>query len=225
MLRVNQLSGFGGSVIPALIVSSGTDTGTDSPTFTIDLGPPGIKQVLAVFGASDNDGSDPWDWGTGTVGGESFTYTVAGGREQAGNGTTVTRGITIRALETSLSGVQTVSMPIVGFSGTMNATSMLALVVRGFSTTPIAYDGGENEVTGDGDNFTISTVGARIVIGGMAYSSGVGGGMTGPGSGIVDVIGANDLFLSYDTAPAGGGSNVYSFSGSNKYVVAGASFG
>jgi hypothetical protein len=225
MLRVNQLSGFGGSVIPALIVSSGTDTNTDSPTFTVDLGPPGVKQVLAVFGAADPDGSDPWDWGTGDVGGESFTYVVASGRENAGNGSTITRGVTIRALETSLSGLQTVSMPIVGFSGTMDHTSMLALVVRGYSTTPIGYDGGTNQGGSDGDNFTISTVGARIVIGGVAYASGAGGGMTGPGSGIVDVIGANDIWLSYDLAPAGTTGNVYSFSGGQDYVIAGASFG
>jgi hypothetical protein len=225
MLRVNQLSGFGGAVVPSLIVSSGTDTDTNSPTFTVDLGPPGVKQVLAVFGARDTDGSDAWTWGTGTVGGESFTYIVASGRENAGNGSTFTRGITVRAMETSLSGLQTVSMPIVGFGSTMDNTAMLALVVRGVSTTPIGYDGGTNQGGSNGDNFTISTVGARIVIGGMGYASGAGGGMTGPGSGIVDVIGANDLFLSYDIAPAGTSGNVYSFSGSDKYVVAGASFG
>ncbi len=222
MLRVNQLSGFGGSPNPYPIINTGSDPNTNNPSYTIDLGPPGVKQVLAVFVCSDTVGSDPWDWGTGTVGGESFTYVVGSGRENAGTGTSFTGGATIRALQTSLSGLQTLVMPISGFSGTMTNNRMMAIVVRGFSTTPIGYDGGTNEGASNGNNFTISTVGARLVIGGTAASSSPGD-LQGPGSEVTEFTSTN-LAFGYDPAPAGGGSDVYSFTGT-KYVIAGASFG
>lgn len=222
MLRVNQLAGFGGQANPGVIVGTGSSPSTNNPTFSLDLGPPGIKQVLAVFACSDGLGSDPWDWGTGTVGGESFTYVVGSGRENAGNGSTFTGGVTVRALQTSLSGIQTVAMPITGFSGTMTNNRMLALVVRGFNTTPIGYDGGTNEGASNGNNFTISTVGARVVIGGASASSAPGD-LQGPGSEVTAFTSSN-LALGYDLAPTGGAADVYSFTGT-KYVIAGASFG
>lgn len=223
MLSVNQLSGFGGGlVIPGLLVSTGSSPNTDNPTFTVDLGPPGVKQVLCVFVSSDEDGSDPWDWSTGSVGGEAFTYVVAAGAEKAGNGSSFTGGATIRTLETELSGPQTVAISISGFSGTMTNNRMLALVVRGYNATPIAYDGGD-DIAGDGNDFTISTVGARLVIGGAAFG-GSPGNLQGPGSGEVTPLTGAQYALGYDLVPAGTAGNVYSFSGGS-YVIAGASFG
>lgn len=224
MLRINQLSGFGGQAAPGLLIATGSSPNTNNPSFTVDLGPPGIKQVLVVFASADTGNpNDPWTYGTGTVGGESFTYVVGSGEETAGNGSNYTGGVTIRALETSLSGIQTVVMPIVGFAGVMNETDMLALVVRGFSVTPIGYDGGANQGESTGNNFTISTVGARIVIGGAAANGGPGN-LQGPGS-EVTALAIGSRSLGYDLAPAGGAADVYSFSDANKYVIAGASFG
>jgi hypothetical protein len=221
MLRVNQLSGFGGTAAPALLVATGATTNTSSPSFSVDLGPPGVKQVICAFAATDTNGGLPWTWTTGSVGGEAFTYVVGSGEETAGNGSTYTGGATIRALQTSLSGVQTVSIGISGI-GVMDATAMLALVVRGFSTTPIAYDGGANQGVSEGNDFTISTVGARLVIGATAAASAPGS-FQGPGS-EVTAYATGDFSLGYDLSPAGGAADVYSFSG-GKYVIAGASFG
>lgn len=222
MLRVNQLSGFGGGGLVPMIINTGSSPNSNNPSYTIDLGPPGVKQVLAVFVCSDPVGSDPWSWGTGTVGGESFTYVVPGGEENAGNGSNFTGGATIRALQTSLSGLQTMTIPVSGFSGTMTNNRMMAIVVRGFSTTPIDVDNGDNEGASNGNNFTISTVGARLVIGGTSASSSPGN-LQGPGSEVTEFTSTN-LAFGYDPAPAGGGSDVYSFTGT-KYVIAGASFG
>jgi hypothetical protein len=222
MLRVNQLSGFGGSPNPYPIINIGTSPNTNNPSYTIDLGPPGVKQVMAVFACSDSEGSDPWFWDTGTVGGENFTYVVPGNDVQAGTGTSFTGGATIRSLETSLSGIQTVTIPILSFIGTMTNNRMLAFVVRGFNATPISVDFGENEVAGDGNNFTLNTVGARLVIGGASASTSPGD-LQGPGSEVTAFTSTN-LAFGYDLAPAGGASDVYSFTGA-KYVIAGASFG
>ena len=70
--------------------------------------------------------------------------------------------------------------------------------------------------------YAISTVGARLVIGGTAASSSPGD-LQGPGSEVTEFTSTN-LAFGYDPAPAGGGSDVYSFTGT-KYVIAGASFG
>lgn len=223
MLRVNQLTGFGGQAGAGLLIATGADPNTNSPTYTLDLGPPGVKQVMCCFVCSDNVGADLWSWGTGTVGGESFTYVTPGGEENAGNGSSFTGGATIRALQTSLYGSQTVTIPISGFSGTMTNNRMLAIVGRGFSATPISVDNGDNEGASNGNNFTINTVGARLVIGG-AVATTTPGNLQGPGSGEVTPVSGTELAFGYDLAPAGGAADVYSFTGA-KYVIAGASFG
>lgn len=225
MLRVNQLTGFGGQAGPQLLItSSPNQSNTNTPNFPIDLGPPGVKQVLAVFACSnDSVGNDPWVWGTGNISGEAFTFVFPSGDETAGTGISFTGGVTVRSLQTSLSGIQTVVMPIVGYAGTMANNRMLALVTRGFSATPKSHDRGENEVVGDGNNFTLNTSDARVVIGAcVGFGSGPGN-MTGPGSPITAVSGTR-LALGYDLLPAKGTSDVYAFSGS-KYVIAGAAFG
>lgn len=223
MLRVNQLSGFGsGIAAPSLLIASGTASTTNNPSLSVDLGPSGVKQVLVAFACRGNQGNDPWAWGTGSVGGEAFTYEVPGLEETAGNGSTLTGGATIRSRETTLSGPQTVTIPINGYASSMTETAMLVLVVRGFSATPIAYDGGDNETGSNGDDFTISTVGARIVIGGAAAASAPGN-FQGPGTEVTEVAGTN-VSVGYDLLPAGGASDVYSFTG-GKYIIAGASFG
>lgn len=222
MLRVNQFSGFGGSASPGMLIYTSTTGATNSPSFTINLGPPGVKQVICAFATTDNvEGNDSWQWGTGSVGGEAFTYAVGSGQESAGDGASYTSGTTIRALQTNLIGEQTVSIPINLFLGTMNSTGMLAFVVRGFSATPIAYDGGNSQGGSAGDNFTINTAGARLVIGAATGSS--PGNMQGPGS-EVTTLSNSVMSLGYDLSPAGGGSDVYSFTG-GKYGISGASFG
>lgn len=222
MLKVNQLAGFGSGGLGAITISTASDANTNNPSFSIDLGPAGTKTVICVFGCYDTIGTDPWGWGTGSVGGEAFTYTISGGEENAGNGFGLTAGVTIRALQTTLGGVQTITIPISGFSSTINDHAMMAVVARGISATPISVDNGDNEGASNGDNFTISTAGARIVVGGCASGSAPGS-MTGPGS-EVTVVATSQISIGYDLSPAGGASDVYSFSGS-KYVIAGASFG
>jgi hypothetical protein len=222
MLRVNQLSGFGPQSAFRPSVQTGSDTNTNSPSFSIDLGGDGVKQVICVLACQDNVGSDPWDFGTGTVGGESFTYAIASGEENAGNGTDFTAGVTIRAIQTSLTGTQTVTIPIVGFTGVMTNNRFMVIVARGISTTPISQDSGDNETGANGDNFTISTVGAKIVVGGCVGETAPGV-MTGPGNPITAVEGTFPS-IGYDLSPAGGAADVYSFAG-GKYVIAGASFG
>lgn len=223
MLRVNQLSGFGGGAQVGLLVSNGFDSNTNTPSFTVDLGPPGLKQVVAVFACNDISGNDPWDWGTGSVGGVPFSYVVPAGEETAGNGSNFTGGVTIRAVETVLGGEQTVQIPIVGFVATMTNIRMMALVLRGLSSvTPISYDGGHNQGASDGNNFTISTVGARLVVGGAVAKSAPGN-LQGPGSPHTEVS-SSLISFGYDLSPAGTAGNVYSFTGS-KYGIAGAAFG
>lgn len=222
MLRVNQLSGFGGLASPGLLVSLGSNPNTNSPAFLLDLGPPGLKQVLAVFACSDVSGNDPWDWGVGSVGGEPFTYVVPIQREQAGNGSNFTGGVTIRSLQTLLSGLQTVTIPVLGFSAIMTNNRMMALVTRGINPTPISYDGGTNQGASNGNNATLDTTGAKIVIAGAAVGSAPGD-FQGPGNEVTPFTSSN-LAFGYDLAPAGGGSDIYSFTGS-KYVIAGAAFG
>jgi hypothetical protein len=214
MLRVNQLSGFGGAGLSAFTFASASDSNTNNPSFSFDLGPAGTKTVICVFACSDSNGSDPWDWGTGSVGGEAFTYVIPGGEENAGNGALFTGGVTIRALQTSLGGVQTVTIPIQNYVGPMNTHQAMLVVARGVSATPISVD--------NGDNFTISTVGARLVVGGCVNGTAPGN-MTGPGT-EVTLVATSQISIGYDLAPAGGASDVYSFSGT-KYVIAGASFG
>lgn len=221
MLKVNQLSGFGGAAV-GVIVRTGSDSNTNNPSYSIDLGPGGPKTVICVFACYDSNGADPWDWGTGSVGGEAFTYATPSGEENAGNGALFTGGVTIRALQTNLAGTQTVTVPIQNFSGPMDTHRAMVLIVRGVSATPISADNGDNEGASNGDNFTISTVGARLVVGGCVSGSNPGS-MTGPGSEVTEVA-TGVISLGYDLAPAGGGSDVYSFSGA-KYVIAGASFG
>lgn len=221
MLRVNQLSGFGGIGF-GMLVSTGSSAGTNTPSFTVDLGPAGLKQVICAFASIDTDGSTPWTYGTGAVGAEAFTYVVPGGEETAGNGGAFTGGATVRALQTTLGGSQTISMSISGFVLPMDMTRMLCIVIRGVSTTPISYDGGSNQPAPDGDNFTISTVGARLVIGATAAATAPGN-FQGPGNAVTVYTDSNIAF-GYDLAPAGTTGNVYSFTG-GKYSISGASFG
>lgn len=222
MLKVNQLSGFGSGGFGAITISTASASNTNNPSFNIDLGPAGTKTVICVFACFDTAGTDPWDWGTGSVGGEAFTYVIPGGEENAGNGFAVTGGVTVRALQTSLGGVQTITIPILNFAGSMSSHQMMTAVARGVSATPISVDNGDNQGASNGDNFTISTVGARIVVGGCAAGAAPGS-MTGPGS-EVTVVSTSNISIGYDLSPAGGASDVYSFSGT-KYVIAGASFG
>lgn len=223
MLRVNQLSGFGGQSFAGVLVSTGSDSNTNNPSFTVDLGPPGVKQVLCAFACNDVSGSTVWTWGTGSVGGEAFTYVRAGNRENSGDGGVFTGGATVRALSTSLSGLQTATISM-SWGAVMNSTIMLALVVRGVNPTAIDYDGGDNQAgSGPGNDFTISTAGARVVIG-AAASSGGPGNFQGPGT-EVTALASGALSVGYDLAPTGGAADVYSFSGASKYVISGASFG
>ncbi len=227
MLKVNQLSGFGGAAGGEMLIATGTASNTSSPSFTVNLGPPGIKQVICAFACQDTSGNDPWTWDTGSVGGEAFTYATPAGQEVAGDGVAFpvgfTGGATVRALQTSLGGNQSIAISMSTFSAAMDSTVMLAIVVRGYSATPLAADSGDSEGGSDGDNFTISTVGARLVIG-AAVATGAAGSFQGPGS-EVTAYSSGNLALGYDLTPAGGGADVYSFTGASKYVIAGASFG
>jgi hypothetical protein len=221
MLRVNQLAGFGGAA-STISISSGTDLSSNNPSFTVDLGSAGPKQVLCAFACFDGVGDNPWTWGTGTVGGESFSYVVGSGEESAGNGSNFTGGATIRAIETSLGGSQTITIPIVGYSAGAMDTVMLAVVLRGVSVTPLSYDGGSSQGSSDGDDLTLNTSGARIVIAATSAATAPGN-FQGPGTETTLLSGSN-LALGYDLSPAGGGSDVYSFSG-GKYTITGAAFG
>ena len=223
MLRVNQLSGFGGQANSGITITTGAASNTNTPSFTVDLGPPGPKQVLCAFACHDTAGSVPWTWGTGSVGGEAFTYVKAGTQENAGNGGAFTGGATVRALTTSLGGTQTVSISMT-WGGTMNATAMLAIVVRGVSPTALSYDGGNYQSgVGPGNDVTLNTAGARIVICAAAALASPPGSFQGPGVEVTAYTSGN-ISLGYDLGPAGGASDTYSFAG-GKYVISGAAFG
>jgi hypothetical protein len=224
MLGVNQLSGFGGTGGgPEMSIQTDTVSNTNSPAWTIDLGPPGPKQVLVMFASADNFGTDPWDWGTGSVGGEAFTYVVPGGQETSGNGSGHTGGVTVRTIETSLSGNQTLEIPIVGFTGTMNENRFLAFITRGFSATPIDYYDGTNQGSfPDGRDCTLNTAGARLVIVGTTAFLTAPGDLQGPGTEVTAGTGSTTA-VGYDLSPAGGAADVYTFTGTT-YNIAGASF-
>lgn len=221
MLRVNQLSGFGGTP-PDMLIASAQSANTDTPSFLVNLGPPGLKQVICAFASHDVYGNDPWSWGIGAVGGEPFTFVIPGGDENAGNGGALTAGATIRSLQTSLGGEQAITCPIVGFSGIMDTIAMLAFVVRGFNPTPISYDNGDNQTGATGNNVSLNTVGARLVLVAAGAASAPGS-LQGPGSEITEIA-ASRVSIGYDLLPAGGAADVYSFTG-GKYVIAGAAFG
>lgn len=226
MLRVNHLSGFGGAAFggPDMTIYTGTASNTNSPSWTINLGPPGPKQVMVAFAAYDDVGTDPWTWGTGSVGGEAFTYVVGSGEESAGTGATSTGGSTIRTLQTSLSGDQALAMSIDAFGGTMNDIRYLAFVTRGFSSTPISYDGGDNQIAfPSGRDCILNTAGARFVIVASSAFLSAPGNLQGPGTEVTEGTGSNTA-VGYDLSPAGGGTDTYTFTGTT-YTIAGAAFG
>lgn len=222
MLGVNQLTGFGGGIGgPSFAATTGLSSNTNSPSFSVDLGPPGPKQVICAFCNNDGSGNDPWDWGTGDVGGEAFTYVVSSGSYTVGNGSGYTGGVTIRALQTNLYGVQTISIPIQNFGFTIDATRMLACVTRGFNATPIAIAASQNSGASTGA-ISLNTAGARLVLVG-ASSTGTAGNITGPGS-PVTAVASGALSLGYDLSPAGGGTDAYA-TVSARNILAGAAFG
>lgn len=222
MLRVNQLSGFGGAFGgPEIVIFDGTASNTNSPSWTINLGPPGPKQVMVAFACFDTVGNDPWDWATGSIGADAFTYAPTDTR--AGDGASATGGATIRTVQTFLSGDQTLAIQINNFGGTMNSYRFLAFVTRGFSPTPISFDAGQNQdAFPEGRDCTLNTSGARLVIVCAEAHLTAPGNLQGPGSEVTVGTGSNTA-VGYDLAPAGGASDVYTFSGTT-YVIAGAAF-
>lgn len=220
MLRMNQLSGFGGQG-PSLLVRTASALNTDAPTFEIDLGPPGLKQVFIGVACYDVSGNDAWDWTVGTLGGEPLTQNTPPTSYNAGNGSNVTQGATIRSIQTHLGGVQTLSIGAAGFAGIMNEWEVMAIVTRGLGVTEISKDGGNNQVAATGNDVTLNTAGARIVI--VVAGALNPGTLSGPGT-EVTVVSTSRAGIGYDMNPAGGASDVYQFSG-GKYVIAGAAFG
>jgi len=225
MLRINQLSGFGhGPAEPEEPTILSVTTG-NALSLSVDLGPVGRKQVFLAVACTDNLGADPWDWGTGSVGGEPFTYAVPSGDESAGTGGTFTAGATIRAMETELGGTKTVTIPIQNFWGVMNSTVMLVIVATGFDAAPISYDGGNNQGGGSaGSSAVLNTAGAKLVLVAGSASFGNNLGNFRGGGNPTNGIFSSPLGTGYDDAPSGGAADVYDFQPYG-YVISGAAFG
>lgn len=222
MLRVNQLSGFGGRLLmPPKIITQQVGAG-DIVNWNPDLGPAGRKQVFFIMSCNGVKADDPWVFGDGTFAGGPWDWVYPGSDVQAGNGLSFTGGVTIRAKDTELGGVQTLQSTVVGYTSNMAQSRMLCVVMRGMnSVIPLSYDGGTNQGEANGNEVTLNTTGARLVLAGRA-SQGAGGTFQGGG----DPITATEIAaqsLGYDLSPPGGVVN-YSFTGV-KYVIAGAAFG
>ncbi len=225
MLGLTHLSGFGVGGAQGFRVITQSKANTSYPTFTVDLGPPGLKQVFIVVAVHDVNGSDPWTFSTGTLDGDALTAIIGSGQEVAGNGLNWSAGATIRAIETTKGGEVDIAIQAVSFVSNWDVVEMMAIITTGMSITPIATDSGDSQGSSNGANFTIDTSGASLVLGAGVGSAGgsIPGAMTGPGNEVTPVSGAR-VSIGYDRSPAGGATDTYDFAAAT-YVIAGAAFG
>ena len=109
MLRVDRLSGFGGQANSGITITTGRRR-TQIPQLHGGPRSAWATQVLCAFACHGTAGSVPWTWGTGSVGGEAFTYVKTGTRKMPGTVSLSRAALLSRALTTSLGGTQTVSI-------------------------------------------------------------------------------------------------------------------
>ena len=163
--------------------------------------------------------------GTGSVGGEAFTYVKTGTRKMPGT-VSLSRAALLSAPSQRLSAGRKRS-PFPADVGRHNErdSHALAIVVREVSPTALSYDGGNNQGgVGTRNDVTLNTAGARIVMRAAAAHS-IAARQLSRATGwksrpTPDV---KHISLDDDLTDRRGASDTYSFA-SGKYVISGAAF-
>lgn len=223
MLRVNQLSGFGGGLVLPPKVEVRTAGAGNTINWSPNLGPEGPKQVIMIMTCDGNLSDDPWAFAAGTFAGGPWDWVYPNGDWQAGSGFGFTGGATIRAKQTTLGGVQTVQSVVSGYASSMVQSRATFIIMRNLgSIIPLSYDGGNNQNgAGTGNEVTLNTTGAKLVV--AARASAGGAGLFVGGGNPLTSVAITEQSHGYDLQPPGGVLD-YTFTGS-KYVIAGAAFG
>ena len=221
MLRVNRLSGVRRAGELGNYDHHRGGVEHKYPSFTVDLGPPGPKQVLCAFACHDSN-SVPWTWGpdrlaanvhhvkTGT--GKCRERWRFHGRRYCPRPHNVSRR--------DANGLHSHDM------GRHNGTRRPCwpLLFAGLARRHCPYDGGNNQGgVGPGNDVTLNTAGARIVIIAAAALASPPGNFQrarGGSHGLPPV----ETYLSDMTSDRRGHRIPYSFAG-GKYVISGAAFG
>lgn len=215
MLALTHLGGFGFIDAPVFTWENDAVAHTNSPSWEVDLGPPGKKQIIMMIGRYDGGVSDQFTE-SATFNGSAMTNRRFSGY---GDGSTRTIGVGIYTYDTTEGGAATIASPISGFTGTMDSHWATVLVVRGYSTTPVEAlatftgDGGRN-----GDSIAIDTVGANLVVVAGATIASDPGVLTGSDT-EVTTHNVTRVCLGYVLNPGSSAARVYDFSGATDAIV------
>ena len=193
------------------VLSPADQTNTNTPTFSVDLGAAGTKQVIVAFAMRDAAISDGFTV-SATLDGDAMTELQDDGLF---DGVNTTIAASLYVIETTKGGVLNIVATVAGFTGTLDRCSAAVFVATGLNPTPI--DTLSDSSALGGYELALDTTGATlVVVAGSRFSGTVG--LSGGGA-LTSVVAANSLGIAYDRAPDG---DPYTSSGN---VLVGASFG